>query len=812
MAMVGDENNTENNNNSKTRPFPFSGGGDINSDKQHNNGTGTGTGTGTGRGEDDGSTEYSIDLSALPLSPVEEEEEDEKCADNDGRLALRGRSKSQLEERRLPQAETEAENESVADEIGGPTDFTQDMEFWMNASLNKMGKAGAGAGAGASASANNGGSGILDGLLEGEVRMPGNYELDSFGLDGGDYMGGNFDFGIGTRESELERMFNDDGGYGGNGNDHDDDEDGQHEISVLSADGQHGTILSPPRKADEHTGLGVRTNGPALLPLQPTIEDVEDSTFRPNAQKGGNKAVEQTLLRPEVFQNAIEKLRQMNAHSNAPIASPHHNINDQILADEVVASPYKPHDEHQELWEENICQPYLLQQQPDFAQMLGNIKFQLSNLQAEVRGQHQKVADSDQKLPPNPLQAQEQGFELRIATLQARLEQSQSDAHVALIAARSSHKAALEREKMQYDDKIADLRHTNAVLQRQLRDSQKDAEEHLAWELVRAEKQRKREIEIVESEGYENSLTLNSKLRKAEAELRSTKVELSEAELKMNSLKEQLDRVKALSLKDQRQALTPLKDVVQAQFEKDSSTSKFGKANDAVDENISDSRAERHQYSSSAQGFAGKPGLENVDEDIEDENLENKVRIPQLEREIAAIRADTDVRVEDMRRRAEVAVSKTAELLSKQKEETRTANEARDAAIADNETLKKKLADQNQTLVTVKLAIDRLKVSSRKQEEDLCLAHADLQNAYDQNKVLRDDFDAVNRIVDERMIAAAKEREKLWKQKLAKVKGERRELGRALLREWGKEECGNAGIDNRQMYNYHYVKKAVEVG
>lgn len=802
-ATDGDYSNGKSNKNA----LQSSHGDGIGSDGQHNNGAsasaGTGTGTGTGGGEDDASTAYSVDLSALPLSPVAEK--DERHADNDGRFASRRQTKSQLEEGRLPQAEREAENESVGDEIGGPTDFTQDMEFWMNVSLSKMGKAGAAAGA------DVGGSGILNGLLEGEVRMPGNYDLDNFGLDGGNCMGGNFDFGTGTRESELERMFYDDL-HGGNGNDHNDDEGDQHDISALSADGQHGTILSSPRKVNEHSLLGVGTSGPALLPLQPTIEDVEDSTFRPNALHGGYKAAEQTLLRPEVLDNAIEKLRQMKAPSDAPIASPHCNVNDQVLVDEPVASPYKPFDEQQDLWNGNLYQPYMSQQQPDFAQMFENLNIQFSNLQEEVRSKNQKVADSDPKLVPNTFQIQDQGFELRIATLQARLEQSQSDAHLALIAARSSHKAALEKEKIQHNDQIADLKRTNAVLQRQLRDSQKDAEEHLAWELVRAEKQRKREIEIVESEGYENSLTLNSKLRKVEAELRSTKVELSEAEVKIDSLQAQLESAKALSAKHQHEALALSKGVIQAQTEKISSTSKVGKANNTTDVNIGESRTAQQQCNSLTQDFAARPSLEDMDEENEHDNFENKIRISQLEQEIAAIRADTDVRVEEMRRRAEIAVSKTAELLSKQKEETRIATEARDAAIADNKTLKQKLADQNQTLATVKLAVDTLKVSSRKQEEDLFVAHADLQKAYNQNRVLRDDFDAVNRVVDERMIAAAKEREKMWKQKLAKVKGERRELGRALLREWGKEECGSAGIDKRQMYNYHYVKKAVEVG
>ena len=804
-----------NKNNDEMRPSSrasLRGDGIVSERQQPNNGVGAND-TGGGGGRDDASTAYSIDLSALPLSSVEKED---RCADNDGRFALRGRSKSQLgeeeeEEGRLSRAD--AESDSVGDEIGGPTDFTQDIEFWMNTSLNKMGRAGTGAGT----SADTGGSGILNGLLEGEVRVPGNYDLENFGLDGGDCMGGNFDFGIGSRESELERMFNDDG-YNGNGNnddkidDNDDDEDGQHNISALSADGQHGTIISSPRKADESTMLDTGTNGPALLPLQPTIEDVEDSTFRGNVQREGYKAMEQTLLRPEIFENVIEKFKQMNAPLDVPIASPHHNIHDQILADEITALPYKPCEEQQEFWKENMCQPYWSQQQPDFAQMLGNLNIQLSNLQAEVRGQHQKVAESGQKIAPNTFQTQEQGFELRIATLQARLEQSQSDAHTALITARSSHKAALEKEKMQHNDKIADLKHTNAVLQRQLRDSQKDAEEHLAWELVRAEKQRKREIEIVESEGCEKSLALNSKLRKAEAELKITKVELLEAELKIDTLKEQIEGAKALSAKHQREALTTPKGVLQAESEEKSSTSKVGLANDIGDRCIGDSRTGQSQSSSLAQNFAGKSGLEDGDEDNEDEGFEGKIRISQLEREIAAIRADTDVRVEDMRRRAEVAVSKTAELLSKQKEETKAANEARDAAVADKEALKKKLADQNQTLATVKIAIDTLKISSKKQEEDLCLAHADLQKAYNQNKLLRDDFDAVNRIVDERMIAAAKEREKMWKQKFAKIKGERHELGQALLREWGKEECGNAGMDKRQLYNYHYVKKEVEVG
>jgi myosin protein heavy chain len=84
----------------------------------------------------------------------------------------------------------------------------------------------------------------------------------------------------------------------------------------------------------------------------------------------------------------------------------------------------------------------------------------------------------------------------------------------------------------------------------------------------------------------------------------------------------------------------------------------------------------------------------------------------------------------------------------------------------------------------------------------------------------RAESDAVNKAMDERLAAmlskVLKERSKnvvhkrddQWVENVGKVKTEKEFMGKVLMREWGRQECGVAEENEKQRYRYQYVKRS----
>ena len=83
----------------------------------------------------------------------------------------------------------------------------------------------------------------------------------------------------------------------------------------------------------------------------------------------------------------------------------------------------------------------------------------------------------------------------------------------------------------------------------------------------------------------------------------------------------------------------------------------------------------------------------------------------------------------------------------------------------------------------------------------------------------KEDFKAVNMEMDERLAlllrSITKERAKTaielrdgqWVKNMERLQGERELMGKVLMREWGKQECGAVAPDENQAYRYLYVKR-----
>jgi myosin protein heavy chain len=86
----------------------------------------------------------------------------------------------------------------------------------------------------------------------------------------------------------------------------------------------------------------------------------------------------------------------------------------------------------------------------------------------------------------------------------------------------------------------------------------------------------------------------------------------------------------------------------------------------------------------------------------------------------------------------------------------------------------------------------------------------------------RAESEAINKAMDERLAAMlskmlkersraiAGKRDDQWVENVGRLKGEKELLGKVLMREWGKQECGAAKEEERekQVYRYQYVKRS----
>ena len=80
------------------------------------------------------------------------------------------------------------------------------------------------------------------------------------------------------------------------------------------------------------------------------------------------------------------------------------------------------------------------------------------------------------------------------------------------------------------------------------------------------------------------------------------------------------------------------------------------------------------------------------------------------------------------------------------------------------------------------------------------------ENANDHATEVEDRNRLVNAELERRFVEATEKRELEWQRRVHLLFMERDRMGKALLREWGREEVGTAGRGERQGYRYKYVK------
>jgi hypothetical protein len=241
-------------------------------------------------------------------------------------------------------------------------------------------------------------------------------------------------------------------------------------------------------------------------------------------------------------------------------------------------------------------------------------------------------------------------------------------------------------------------------------------------------------------------------------------------------------------------------------------------------------------------------------------------RLKELQSEHATIIEDHEARLEAVRSNAEGAVRKAGAMLETERgakkkiaRELKTANveldrlrteAAKKAAAAEEdseeeismvsshsdskeveiENLRTLLRNQASAIKSLKSERAALRkkthVSSSLQPEMETLRYensslkATIETLRLEAETQRLSFEAVNKQMDERLAAmlrkVVKERSKSavgkrddqWAASVAKLQGEKEFLGKVLMREWGRHDCGAAEEKENQLYQYQYVKRS----
>lgn len=171
-----------------------------------------------------------------------------------------------------------------------------------------------------------------------------------------------------------------------------------------------------------------------------------------------------------------------------------------------------------------------------------------------------------------------------------------------------------------------------------------------------------------------------------------------------------------------------------------------------------------------------------------DELLE---RLKAAQREIALVKKDGNEKVTEIRSKAEHAVKKVGKMLEEEREATSKAE--KNAAM---------LREQLESAKTDTTSIDNLRSELSTVKEQLAQSKTETESARHEIAMLEEDYEAVNKALDARIAKKLKEKEVEFNQRLRVMNKERKQLGRALMHEWGGEECGK---EVPQGYRYKFV-------
>ena len=132
-------------------------------------------------------------------------------------------------------------------------------------------------------------------------------------------------------------------------------------------------------------------------------------------------------------------------------------------------------------------------------------------------------------------------------------------------------------------------------------------------------------------------------------------------------------------------------------------------------------------------------------------------------------------------------------------------------------TLRKK----NQTFSTLTVELETLRDDKCNLESTITTLNSTVSSLQSALEIQKSDFAAVNKTMDERLAAMLSKmvkersrsvvgkRDEQWREDVGRLRNEKEFMGKVLMREWGRQECGVAEEDKEnQVYGYKYVQRS----
>lgn len=431
------------------------------------------------------------------------------------------------------------------------------------------------------------------------------------------------------------------------------------------------------------------------------------------------------------------------------------------------------------------------------------------------QGSNKEHDDLEEKLFALQARAERLQTDLANATAEAcsarqEAESAREEAHAACnlhLTSQSSNQSHVNR--------VSDLEARLRSLQSQLDSSRADASSKDQQMLRHIEDQEQLDQRLNTAkgriEGLETTIfTLRQQLADAHRELSKARTDAERYEKDLEESKERLDDTKKEAdrrVSDTEKKFSKIKEL------KADSESRFKILQSEHEAFVEDHETQVEQCRSNAEDAVRKVGTL-----LETERSEKR----RIAKELKMANKELD------KLRSEVA-QKAAEEEESDAESSilSSHSSSKDVEIENLRTLLRKQASAMKTLKSETTSLRKKNQSSNHVHIELeTLRHENdslkfqVQSLKADSETQRIDFEAVNKAMDERLAAMLskmlKERSKnvvgkrdeQWAASLDKLKGEREFMGKVLMREWGRQECGIAEEKENQLYRYQHIKRS----
>jgi myosin protein heavy chain len=405
----------------------------------------------------------------------------------------------------------------------------------------------------------------------------------------------------------------------------------------------------------------------------------------------------------------------------------------------------------------------------------------------------------------------------RAESLQVALEKATAEAQTARQESKTADEETRTTQTQQssdptmiqtYTTRISELESRVKVLQSQLDSARADVSSKDQQLLHNIEDQERLDQRLNAAQGRVEGLettisTLRQQLADAHRESSKTRTDAERFEQDLEGSTERFEDARREAdrrVADVERKLSKMKDL------KTEAEARFKELRIEHDNLVDDYEAQLEDVRDKAEDAVRKVGLL-----LDTERTEKK----RIAKELKTTTKELDkVRAETARKAAEEEESETeTSILS-------TLSDSKDVEIENLRTLLRTQAATVKTLKSENISLRKKSRTSTDVQSELEIVRSENESLRSDLKAQRENFDAVNKAMDEKLASMVtkmlKERSKnvvgkrddQWTESMAKLRNDKELMGRVLMREWGRQECGVANDKENQLYRYQYVKRS----